>query len=154
VQVSETPEAERARQELAEVHADERRAHFELDVEAMMRNQGDRFTSVSETGVRVLTAAHMREIFVEAFRNATYYEFDDLEAPSIHPSDDGTLAWMAVRLRVRKSQVDRAGTTQERRFVTTAIWTYARKGGVWLRTGSSGHSVDEPPSWRRHPGPG
>jgi ketosteroid isomerase-like protein len=144
MQVSETPAAKRARRELAEIHAHERAAHLACDLDAMMLNQSDSFTAVGAGGFRVLTGAEMRELFVGAFEGATYHEFDDLEGPEIHVSADGTLAWMAVRITVWKSQIDKAGVTQERRFVSSAIYTYENRDGRWLRTGSSGHSAEQP----------
>jgi len=144
MQVSETPAAKRARRELAEVHAHERAAHLACDLDAMMLNQADSFTAVGAGGFRVLTGAEMRELFVGAFDGATYHEFDDLEGPEIHVSADGTLAWMAVRLKVRKSQTDKDGATQERHFVSSAILTYQHRDGRWLRTGSSGHNAEQP----------
>ena len=145
MQISETPAAKNARRELLEVHAYERDAHLACDLDAMMLNQADSFTAVGNGGFRVLTGAEMRQLFVGAFDGAAYHEFDDLEAPEVHVSDDGTLAWMAVRVKVWKSQIDKEGVTQERRFVSSAIYTYENRAGRWLRTGSSGNSVDQPP---------
>jgi len=146
MQFSETPAAKKARRELLEVHANERDAHLACDVEAMMLNQSDSFTAVGDGGFRVLTGTQMRQIFVQAFNGATYHEFDDLEPPGVHVSDDGTLAWMAIRISVWKSQIDPEGVTQERRFVSTAIRTYQNRDGLWLRTGSSGNNVELPQS--------
>lgn len=142
MQTSDSPAAKKARQELVDVHVFERDAHLACDLDAMMLNQADSFTAVGEGGIRVLTGAEMRRIFEQAFKDATYHQFDDLEPPAIHVSDDGTLAWMAVRLGVWKSQIDGSGVMQERRFVSTAIYTYANRDGRWVRTGSSGHSVE------------
>ena len=144
MQSLETQAAQDARRELLAVHAYERDAHLSCDLEAMMVNQADSFTAVIDGGFRVLTGAQMRRIFEDAFRDATYHEFDDLEAPAIHVSDDGTLAWMAVSIRVRKTQIDEAGMAQERRFISSAIYTYENRDGRWLRTGSCGKSVDLP----------
>lgn len=145
MKVSETPAAKNARAELLAVHAHERDAHLTCDVDAMMSNQADSFTAVGDAGIRVLTGAQMRQIFIEAFHAAKYHEFDDVEAPAVHVSEDGPLAWMAVRIRVWKSQKDE-GVSQERRFVTTALWTYEKRDGRWLRTGSSGHNAEQPPN--------
>ena len=142
--VSETQAAKKARRELLEVHAYERDAHLACDLDAMMLNQADRFTAVGAGGFRVFAGDEMRKLFIGAFDRATYHAFDDLEAPEIHVSDDGTLAWMAVRIKVWKSQIDQEGVTRERRFVSSAIYTYENRDGRWLRTGSSGHSVDQP----------
>ena len=145
MQVSETQAAAKAKRELAAVHSFERAAHLACDLDAMMLNQADSFTAVGAGGFRVLTGAEMRQLFVGAFDGATYHEFDDLEGPEIHVSADGTLAWMAVRIKVWKSQIDKAGVTQERRFVSSAILTYQHRDGRWLRTGSSGHNAEQPP---------
>ena len=141
---SETPGAKKGKRELLEVLAYERDAHLACDVDALMLNQADSFTAVGDEGLRILTGTEMRQIFVGAFDGATYHAFDDLGAPEIHVSDDGTLAWMAVRIKVWKSQIDGAGVTRDRRFVSSAIRTYANRGGRWLRTGSSGNNVEFP----------
>jgi len=142
--VSETQAAMEARRDLLAVHSHEREAHLACDLDAMMLNQADHFTGVGPGGFRVFDAAEMRQLFVGAFDGATYHAFDDVEAPQIHASDDGTLAWMAVRIKVWKSQIDKAGVAQERRFTSSAIYTYEKRDGRWLRTGSSGHSIDQP----------
>jgi ketosteroid isomerase-like protein len=144
MQNAESRAAKNARRELLEVHAYERDAHYACDLDAMMLNQADSFTAVGNGGFRVLTGAEMRQLFVGAFDRATYHEFDDLEGPEIHVSDDATLAWMAVRIKVWKSQIDKEGGKQERRFVSSAIYTYENRAGRWLRTGSSGHSLEQP----------
>jgi ketosteroid isomerase-like protein len=107
VKRTQTPAAEKAGQELKEVHAYERDAHFGNDVDALMLNQADDFIAIAEGKVHHLTADQMRQNFVRAFKNATYHEFDDLEEPEIFASDDGSLAWVAARIRVRKSQLTR-----------------------------------------------
>lgn len=129
--------------ELLVVHDQERTAHLTTDVEAMMVHQGDEFVAVVEGGVHVLTGEQMRGIFTQAFEGATYLAFDDVEDPVIRVSDDGSMAWMAVKLRVWKTQLGASGEQLERRFISTGIRTYRRCDGTWLRTGSSGNSVDE-----------
>ena len=47
VKRAQTPKAEKARQELKEVHAYERDAHFANDVDALMLNQADDFIAIS-----------------------------------------------------------------------------------------------------------
>jgi len=133
---------EKALKELMEVHRYEREAHFSNDVEGLMANQADEFTAVVDGEIHHLTGEQMRNNFVQAFKNATYHEFDDLEEPEIHVSADGSLAWVAVRIRVRKTQSDESGETKERRFLSAAIRTYAKQNGRWLRTGTSGNIVN------------
>jgi ketosteroid isomerase-like protein len=142
VKRTQTPAAEKAERELKEVRAYERDAHFANDVEALMRNQADDFIAIAQGKIHHLTADQMRQNFVQAFKDATYHEFDDLEEPEIFVSDDGSLAWVAARIRVRKSQIDGAGTSRERTFVSTAITTYEKWNGQWHRTSTSGSIVE------------
>lgn len=134
---AQTPASEKAIEELKEVHAHERQAHFANDVDALMANQADDVIAVVDGKIHHLTADQMRENLVRAFKNATYNEFDDLQEPEIFVSDDGSLAWLAVRIRVRKSQIDDTGASQERRFVSAAIRAHEKRNGRWLRTGTS-----------------
>lgn len=129
-------------QELLDVHEFERRAHFENDVEALMLNQAETFVAITEGAIHRLSGDDMRRNFEKAFQNATYREFDDVEPPEIRVSDDGTLAWMAVKISVRKSQPDENGAMKERSFVSTSIRTYEKRNGRWLRTGTSGNNVE------------
>ena len=137
------PDQQTAIAELLAVHDQERTAHLTTDVEAMMLHQGDEFIATVEGRVHTLTGEQMRAIFVQAFDGATYFAFDDIEAPIIRPSTDGSMAWMAVTIRVRKTQTNESGQQHERNFISTGIWTYARHNGRWQRTGSSGHTLNE-----------
>ncbi len=40
---------------------------------------------------------------------ATYYEWDDVEEPIVRVSNDGSMAWMITRVRVRRTQKGDAG---------------------------------------------
>lgn len=134
--------AKNAIEELLRVRAHERDAHFANDVDGLMLNQSDSFTAVVGGNIHHLTGDQMRRNFVQAFENATYHEFDDLEEPEVHVSNDGRLAWVASRIMVRKSQIDDTGKARERRFVSTSITTY-EKQGRWLRTATSGNVVEQ-----------
>ncbi len=108
-----------------------------------MLHQADEFIATVEGHVHRLTGEQMRAIFIQAFEGAEYFAFDDIEPPIIRPSTDGSMAWMAVNIRVRKTQTSVSGEQHERNFISTGIWTYARRDGTWQRTGSSGHSRNE-----------
>lgn len=59
---------------------------------------------------------------------ATYDEWDDVEPPLVRISDDGTLAWMIIYVRVRRTKGDR-----ELRFTYAGIETYEKRDGRWLK---------------------
>jgi len=51
-----------------------------------------------------------------------------VEPPIVRVSDDGTLAWMIVHVRVRRTKGDR-----ELRFDYAGIETYEKRGGRWVK---------------------
>jgi hypothetical protein len=43
------------------------------------------------------------------------------------------MAWMIIRVRVRRTQKDAAGKEVEEKFIYAGIMTYEKKGGKWIR---------------------
>lgn len=129
--------AQQARQELLAMHADARAAHFAADVGALMAHQSDDFVYAGNGVIRRLTLDDLRRNISEAFANGNYHTFDDLEPPVIHVSADATMAWMAVSIRVRKTQTDGNGVSIERDFVSAGIRVYEKRGGAWVLTATS-----------------
>jgi hypothetical protein len=76
----------------------------------------------------------MRRDFEEYFKNATYYEWDDLEPPIVQVSQDASLGWMITHMKVRRAQTDDAGVTHEREFIYAGILTYEKHAGAWVCT--------------------
>ena len=80
-----------------------------------------------------MTLAQVAGGFVESFRGATYFEWDDLEPPIIRVSDDASMAWIIVRVRARKTQPDDSDEPHERNFVYVGIMTHEKRNGRRLR---------------------
>ncbi len=124
---------EKERAELLKVHQTDREAHFKTDVEMLLRHSADEFISVSSGRIDRSTRRAIREFFEGYFKNAKYYEWDDLEPPVIRISRDASMAWMIVRTKVRRTQKDDAGAERERQFVYAGIMTYEKQNGKWIR---------------------
>ena len=68
------------------------------------------------------------------FRGARYHEWDDVEPPVVRVSDDGTMAWVVSKLRVRRTAPNDAGQTSEQAFVYAGIMVYEKRDGRWMKT--------------------
>jgi hypothetical protein len=126
------PELEK--QALLRLHEADRKAHFDTDVDALMRGSPDAFISVANGKIHRLTEENERRFFTQYFGGATYFEWDDIEEPVVRVSADGSMAWMVTRIRVRRTQPDAAGNDTEQAFVYAGIMTYEKQGDRWTRT--------------------
>jgi hypothetical protein len=135
-------ESEKA--ELMRLHRAHREAHFKTDADMLMARSPEVLISVSRGKVHRSSREEGRKRFVEYFRGAKYYEWDDMEEPTVRVSDDASMAWMITRLKVRRVQRDAAGVEREERFVYAGLTTYEKRGGKWMRVANA--STFEPPN--------
>lgn len=126
-------DTEKERAALLEVHRTDRRAHFETDANLLLERFTDEFISVSSGKIERSTRADLKKMFEDYFKNAKYYEWDDLEPPVIRISNDASMAWMIVRTKVRRTQKLASGEEKERAFVYAGIMTYEKQKGRWVR---------------------
>lgn len=124
---------EQARQELLAIHAADRAAHFARDAAALLSHHPETFISVTNGVIQHVPIDNAREGFEAYFKNATYYEWDDLEPPIVRVSQDASMGWMIVRNKVRRVQVNDQGVHHEREFIYAGIMTYERQDGTWVR---------------------
>jgi hypothetical protein len=127
-------EIEKAKEELLVIHANARRAHFATDANALFANHAESFIRVANGAIQHISREAIRQDFEQYFKNATYYEWDDLEPPIVQVSQDASMAWMITRTKVRRTQTDEAGVQREQEFVYAGIMTYEKQDGQWVRT--------------------
>jgi hypothetical protein len=125
---------EQARQELLALHAHDRQAHFATDSDTLVTPFAESIIDVRNGFVQRVSREDKRQDFEQYFKNATYYEWDDLEPPIVQVSQDASLGWMITRTKVRRTQLDDAGATHEREFIYAGIMTYEQREGEWLCT--------------------
>ena len=118
--------------ELLRLHRLDREAHFKTDVDLLQERSPDEFLSVSRGKIYRSTKAEERKHFSEYFKGAKYEEWDDVEDPIVRISQDGTMAWMITRVRVRRTQ-ETASSVEEEKFVYAGIMTYEKVQGRWMR---------------------
>ena len=144
-------------QQLLEIHASDRRAHFETSARQIMEHGTDEFISVSNGKIQRTTRAENLKFFEEYFKGAKYYEWDDLEPPIVRVSNDASMAWMIVRTRVRRAHLQGGGQETERTFVYAGIMVYEKLGGKWVRGANVSTFEPQAPAAipsSRHPAPG
>ena len=124
---------EKQKAELLQIHRTDREAHFKTDVELLQQSAPEEFIAVSEGRIDRIKKADEKKHFSEYFAGAKYYEWDDLEQPIIRISDDGSMAWMITRIKVRRTQKNAEGKEAERKFVYAGIMTYEKRDKKWIR---------------------
>ncbi|HSH40442.1 MAG TPA: hypothetical protein VK993_16845 [Chthoniobacterales bacterium] len=124
---------EKEKAELLRLHKSDREAHFKTDAEMLLENAPEEFISVSRGKISRSSKADTRKMFTGYFRDAKYYEWDDVEEPIIRISDDGSMAWMITRTRIRRVQKNADGTEKEEKAVYAGIMTYEKRDGRWVR---------------------
>lgn len=135
---SPTVDLERERAALLELHANIRRAHFETDVDALVAHDADEWINVREAAIIRRRKDEMVALFRDYFAGATYLEWDDVEPPIVSVSNDGSMGWMIIHVRVRRTQEGR-----EQRFTYAGIETYEKRDGRWLKVVDAGTFEEE-----------
>jgi hypothetical protein len=124
---------EKEKAALLRVHKGDREAHLKTDVELLQQHSPEQFIAVSEGKIHRSSRAEERKLFADYFRGAKYHEWDDVEEPIIRVSQDGSMAWMITRIKVRRVQKDSTQGEREKKFIYAGIMTYEKKAGKWMR---------------------
>jgi hypothetical protein len=119
---------DRERAALLELHATVRRAHFETDVDQLLANGADEWINVRDANIARRRREEDVRIFTEYFDGAMYHEWDDIEPPIVSVSNDASLAWMIVNVRVRRTK-----NGEELRFRYAGIETFEKRDGRWIK---------------------
>ena len=142
-----SPDLEKEKAELLRLHKLDREAHFETNVDKLLETSPEEFITVGRGKIMRQSKADERKRFTEYFRNAKYYEWDDLEEPIVRVSNDASMAWMIVRTRIRRVQKNADGTEKQENVVYAGIMTYERRDGRWMRVANVS-TVEQPTSDR------
>jgi len=128
-----SPDLEKEEAELLRLHKLDREAHFKTDVDKLLETSPEEFITVGRGKIMRQSKAEERKRFTEYFRNAKYYEWEDLEEPIVRVSNDASMAWMIVRTKIRRVQKKSDGTEREEKVVYAGVMTYEKRDGRWMR---------------------
>lgn len=127
---------ERERAELLQVHRSVRDAHFKTNVELLLDRTSDELLYVRDGKITRRSKRDMRDALSGYFRDAKYYEWDDIEPPIVHVSRDATMGWMITTVRVRRTQSTSTGTATDE-FVYAGLSTYEKRDGRWTEVANA-----------------
>jgi len=129
------PDLDRARAEILALHRRSVDAHWNKDVGFLTRDVSDEFFSVGDGEIRKPSRQEMARRFTDYLENTTFTEYRDLQDPVVGISDDGSLAWSLVQVKVAGRQMTDDGGQREIAFTCAWITVYERRGGKWIRRG-------------------
>ena len=138
---AENGETEALRREIEAFHAAAIGAHRRGDVEALVSDQSDDFVSISNGQIRCPTIDETRKGLEAYLGNTRFSEYRLLQEPIVGFSEDRTVAWSSVEMRVAGERDTAGGEVV--RFDTIWAWVtvFRRKGMSWER-------IVESSSWR------
>jgi len=129
------PGFDKLRSEILELHQQAIEAHLNRDVDFFVHNISENYLSVSKGEIRKPSKDEIRSQFSNYLNNTTFVEYRDLQEPIIEFSDDGSVAWSIVRVKVAGIRTMNDGTERELDFICAWITLYRRQNDKWIRLG-------------------
>ena len=146
---AESPAQKKAEGELLALHQADRRAHFDHDINGLLRNLGGELLDVRDGKINHLSREDVRKKFVEYFQSAQFTAWDDLEPPIVRVSDDGSMGWMIVRVRItyteKESSTEKDSSGKKAVHDDTMAWmsVYEKREGHWTMTAVTSTTAPE-----------
>lgn len=120
------------RKELIVTHKQTIEAHLNKDVDFLLKDVSENFMSVNEGKISYPSMKEMRESFTQYLDNTEFSVYRDLCDPIIGFSDDGSIAWSTVQVRV-EGKTKRDNKMHDIGFTCSWITLYRRKDDKWIR---------------------
>src|SRR4051794_32414036 len=111
------------RAEVLAVHETTRRAHLSGDAALLATTAADRLVVADGGAVRLQTHDELAEFYAGYFKRVRYRQWRDASPPIVTISPDGQMAWMAVAVEARYTQIDKPAEG-EKTFRSSWIATY------------------------------
>ena len=123
------------KQEIRTFHQDLIQAHLDKDLDFFVDDIGEEYFSVSWGEIRNPSREDILSQFSSYLGRTEFNEYRDLQEPIIGISDDGSLAWSLVRVKVEGDQEQLDGSMAELDFTCAWITLFKREGEGWIRLG-------------------
>jgi hypothetical protein len=131
------PSANRADEErLLALHEETLEAHRRSDVEMLLRSEAQDHVMVNRGEISRPTLEQRRAFLGPYLRATRFTEYVDAIPPIVRVSQDGTLGWVIVQVRVRGEQVGASGASRPRAFEAARIELYEKRANAWRRVGN------------------
>jgi hypothetical protein len=133
-QQTESTAEKQAETELLSLHMEERRAHFNHDVETLLAHVAPQLLDVRDGRVNRMSREDVRKRFLEYFKQYQFSAWDDVEPLIIHASADGKTGWMIVRVRIAYRETGTSGKKADQNTVGAWMSAYENQNGKWVMT--------------------
>ena len=127
------PDLDALREEILSLHRSFIQAHLDKDAAYLAQPTAQDYLSVANGEVVPMTAAEVEARLAPYLEATEFSHYTDLEDPIIGISDDGSIAWSIVQVRVAGTRA--GGKDEQYSFDTRWAWLtlYRRDGDGWLR---------------------
>ena len=124
---------EQARREILNLHESFIQAHLDKDAAFLAAPTADDYLSVARGEVTPMTASEVEAMLAPYLANTEFSHYEDLADPIIGVSDDGSMAWSIVQVRVAGTRTGDDDVSHS--FDTCWAWLtlYRRDGEGWQR---------------------
>ena len=126
---------ERLREELLDLHKKSIQAHFEKNVEYLLHDLSPDFFVISKAEIAHPSVEEQRITFTDYLTQTTFNEYRDLVDPEIGFSDDNSLAWINVKVKVSGTRRNDDGSSEPIDFTCAWLTLYRWVENRWLRLG-------------------
>jgi hypothetical protein len=128
---------EKLKQEILDYHRRAIQAHWDKDVEFLVQDMSEGFFSVTGGEIRHLSKAKTRATLTAYLTHTTFKEYRDLVEPEVGFSDDGSIAWANMQVKVSGERREEDGARRPMDFVCAWLTLYRRVGDRWMRLGEA-----------------
>ena len=123
---------EKIREEILGIHQELIKAHLEKNLELLVHNLSDTYISVKNGDILRPDKDEVRAGLTDYITNTTFTEYIDLQEPVIGLSDDGTVAWAIVQVKVKGYQKQEDAPDRETDFICAWLTIYRRVKNDWV----------------------
>ncbi|MHA2333931.1 MAG: hypothetical protein ACXAEU_18030 [Candidatus Hodarchaeales archaeon] len=110
-------------------------AHLNKNVDFFVQDIADEYFSVSYGEIRKPTKEEIKSLFTNYLNNTVFTEYRDLSEPIINFSEDGSMAWSLVQVKVKGKQTVENESERDLDFICAWITLYKRQDNKWIRLG-------------------
>jgi hypothetical protein len=124
---------EQRRREILDLHQGLIEAHLNKDAAALAAPTANDYVSVSRGEVIPMIATEVEAILAPYLGETEFSHYEDVAEPIVGTSDDGSLAWSIVQVRVAGTRTGEDGVPHEFDTVWAWLTLYRRDGNGWKK---------------------
>ena len=129
---------EKERAAILEFHAAAIQAHLDRNADWFAENRADDgdYVQASRGEIAWPTREEVRKRFADYLGRTEFSEYRDLVEPIVRVSQDGTLAWAIVQVKVSGVQTNDEGEEEPFDWVSAWIELFEKRNGRWVMVGN------------------